>query len=121
MNHIIKVMGSGDFSNSNVQFKVDKLSFLKPRGIGRLTYSVGNKEIQCSLIRLFWTGKGAVAFYGKGQEPADYGIELAPTIWNDISQVDVFDPRIQWYKYDSNRKDMKILIEQLWEDREKEK
>lgn len=108
---------TGDFSKKDVQFKKEKLSFPKPRGIGRLAFSFGNKEIKCGNIGLLWSGKGSVHFYGEGQKQGDYGIELAPTEWTDISQVNVFDPRLKWYRYDENRKRVNIPVDQLWEDK----
>lgn len=60
-----------------------------------------------------WT---LVVYYNKHDQPqGDYGIELAPTKWTDISQVDVFDPRLIWYRYDENRKDLNIPVDKLWE------
>lgn len=107
---------SGDFSKSNVQFKKDKLSFPKPRGIGRLAFSFGNKEIKCGSIKLEWFGKGSVYFYREGQKQGDYGIELAPTKWTDITQVNVFDQRLKWYRYDEKRLRVNIPIDKLWND-----
>lgn len=108
---------SGDFSKSNVQFKSDKLSFPKPRGIGRLAFSFGNKEIKCGPIKLEWFGKGSVYFFREGQKEGDYGIELAPTKWTDITQVNVFDPRLKWYRYDDKRKRVNIPVDKLWDDK----
>ena len=108
---------TGDFSKKNVTLRKDKLAFPKPRGIGRLAFSFGNRNIHCGSLKLQWAGGGSVFFYAEGQEPRDYGIELAPTIWTDISEVDVFDPRIKWYRYDEERKRMNISIDRLWENK----
>lgn len=110
---------SGDFARKNVQFKKEKLSFPKPRGIGRLAFSFGNKNIQCGPINLSWSGKGSVYFHRDGQAEGDYGIELAPTKWTDISQINVFDPRLKWYKYDEKRPRVNIPVDRLWDDKEK--
>ena len=107
---------TGDFTKKNVQFRKEELSFPKPRGIGRLAFSFGNREIKCGPIRLLWSGKGAVHFYKEGQDEGDYGIELAPTKWTDILQVNAFDPRLKWYRYDGKRKRVNIPIDKLWED-----
>jgi len=112
---------TGDFSKKNVHYKKEELSFPKPRGIGRLAFSFGNKEINCGTITLFWSGKGAVHFYKEGQKQGDYGIELAPTMWADISEVNVFDARIKWYRYDEKRQRVNIPIDQLWKDIKNEK
>src|SRR4030067_1946117 len=70
---------TGDFTKKNVQFKKEKLSHTKPRGIGRLAFSFCNHEIKCGTIKLEWFGEGGVFFYKEGQKEGDYGIELAPT------------------------------------------
>lgn len=108
--------GSGDFSKE-VLVKNAELSSPKPRGIGRLSFSFGNKDICCGPIRLHWAGYGRVSFYGSDEEVRDHGIELAPTKWTDISQVNVFDSRLKWYRYDDNRmKGISIPLESLWTD-----
>ncbi len=112
---------TGDFTNKNVQFIKGELASPKPRGIGRFAFSLGKKEIQCGPIKLYWSGKGSVYFYRLNQDEGDYGIELAPTIWTDISQVNVFDPRIKWYRYDEKRQRVNIPIDQLWESGEIDK
>jgi hypothetical protein len=104
---------TGDFTKKNVKFKKEKLSYLKPRGIGRLAFTFGNQEIKCGTIELSAISN-SVSFYGEGQKEGDYGIELAPTKWTDISEVNVFDPRIKWYRYDENRERVNIPVEQLW-------
>jgi len=98
---------TGDFTKKNVQFKKEKLSHTKPRGIGRLAFSFGNYEIKCGTIKLEWFGEGGVSFYKDG-------IELAPTQWTDISQVNVFDPILRWYRYDNRRKSTNIPIDKLF-------
>jgi len=108
---------TGDFTNKNVKFKQGKLSCPRPRGIGRLSFSFGSKDIQCGPIKLFWSGKGWVYFFNSNQEQGDYGIELAPTKWMHISQVNVFDERLKWYRYDENRQRVKFPVDQLWDDK----
>ena len=106
---------SGNLSNKNVQFERGKLSFPKPRGVGRFAFSFGNRDIQCGPIKLAWYGEEWIYFFSTNQDQGDYGIELAPTIWSNISQVNVFDSRIKWYRYNSKREDITIPIDKLWE------
>lgn len=105
--------GTGDFSGKSVKFE-DKEASSKLFGIGRFSFNLGNEEIRCGAFRLWWWGKGMVYFFEKGQEFADYGIELAPTKWTDIKEVNVFDPRLKWFKYDKNRSRTDIPINSLW-------
>lgn len=104
---------SGNFKKSNVKKTIIKLAYPKPRGIGRLAFSFGNKEIKCGSIKLVWSGYGAVHFYAQGKQQGDYGIELAPTNWNDISQVNVFLSEIEWYKFDKERPRKNIPLSKL--------
>jgi hypothetical protein len=111
--------GSGDFSKNNVQFKKDTLTHPKPKWsiFGHLIFN-GNREIVCGPIKLFWSGRGAVYHFRLQQPQGDHGIELAPTPWSNVSEVNVFDPRITWYRYDEKRKRVNIPIDQLWKNKE---
>jgi len=104
-----------NFDKKNVQVKKGNLSFTKPRGIGRFAFSFGNRHIECGTIKLHWYGGGAVSFLEEGKNEGDYGIELAPTPWTDIKEVNINDPRIKWYKYDASRKRVNVPIDKLWE------
>ncbi len=107
---------SGNFSKKNVQFRKDELDRPKPIwSIFGHPIFTGNRNIRCGPIRLWWAGIGSVYFYSLGQEEGDYGIELAPTPWTSISEVNVFDSRVKWYRFDEKRKDIIIPIDQLWE------
>ena len=109
---------SGNFSKKNVQVRKEELSSPKPWGIGRFAFSFGNRDVLCGDIKLGWSSKGWISFYGSDQREGDYGIELAPTQWTDVSQVDVFDPRVDWYRYNPKRKRINIPIDKLWGDTE---
>jgi len=112
--------GTGDFSSKNVQFTKDTLVY-RISVLGRLypvPFGRRNLDIKCGPVQLFWSDKGTVYFFGSKQKEGDYGIEIAPTRWTEISQVNVFDPRLKWYRYDGKRKDIYISIDQLWEDGE---
>lgn len=112
---------TGDFAEKNIRVKKEKLSFTKPRGIGRLAFVFGNNKIGCGTIRLSWYGGGYVPFLEEGQHEGPYGIgpapdsiELAPTPWTDIKEININDPRIKWYKYDVSRKRVNVPIDKLW-------
>lgn len=109
---------SGNFSKKNVKFGKEELYFPKARwSIFGHPVAFGTKdEIRCGFAKLWWSGRGSVYFFERGQPQGDYGIELAPTKWTHISQVNVFDSRLKWLKYDENRKRVNIPIDNLWED-----
>jgi hypothetical protein len=105
--------GTGDFLNKNAKFTLDKASSTL-YGIGRFSFNFGNEEIRCGVFKLWWWEKGMVYFFGRGEKFGDYGIELAPTKWTDIREVNVFDSRLKWYKYDKNRPRSDIPVDELW-------
>jgi hypothetical protein len=65
---------------------------------------------------LVWEFKRRVCFFPPDKGKGEFGFELAPTPWTEMSQVNVFDLRLKWYKYDENRKRIFIPIDRLWED-----
>jgi len=109
---------TGDFTNKNAKFTKEELHFPKPSFslFGHPFAFDIRDDIRCGPIRLWWSGGGSVYFFKSAQRQGDYGIELAPTKWTDISQVNVSDPRLKWYRYDEKRKRMNIPVDQLWED-----
>jgi hypothetical protein len=120
--------GSGDFSKGNVQFNKALLSERKyipyipifPR-LGGYPAGPENTQIKCGPIKLAWSGWGNVYFNERTWKFGDHGIELAPTKWTDITQVNVFDPRVKWYRYDEKRKKTFIPIDEIWKDGENQK
>src|SRR3972149_7669705 len=104
---------TGDFTNKNVKFSKDELHSPKPSfSLFGHPFAFGTKEeIKCGTIRLWWSGRGTVYFFKRDQREGDYGIELAPTPWTDISQVNGFYPRLKWYRYDEQRKRVNIPVD----------
>ncbi len=95
--------GTGDFSKGNVEVKEDEVRHARHFAIGRLVLGFGGDrgELQCGPIRLACGPNGGVHFFMLGMSTSperikEYGIELAPTPWKDISEVDLRDPRITW-------------------------
>jgi hypothetical protein len=110
--------GTGDFTKSNVQHWKGKLRWTIGISVGgghRLRL-FARPDVECGPIKLFWSYKTWVSFSGSEQGQGDFGIELAPTKWTDFSEINVFDRRLKWYRYDENREDKIIEIDQLWPD-----
>jgi hypothetical protein len=109
--------GSADFSRNNVVKQEHVSSWLPLKGPFRpFIYQPGDAHVICGSFKLVWVYKTGVSFIPTGKGLGDYGIALAPTPWTDISEVNVRDPRIKWYRYDEQRKRINIPIDKLWED-----
>ena len=102
--------GSGDFTQSGVLSGHEQLARKPLKGIGRFAFQTGQIYVKCGPFKLRWMFPTRVAFYSTGVTPGDYGIELAPTKWAEIKEVDVLDPRLKWYRYDANRKSVEIPL-----------
>ncbi len=111
--------GTGNFLENNVEVIKGRASFLPPRGIFYpLIWQPGKPDVKCGFVSLAWSpwcNVCHVAFFKRGKPAGDYGIELAPTPWGDIKEVNVFDQRLKWYKYDVSRKRRNISISKLLE------
>lgn len=111
--------GTLHFADENIQKKEGTASLLPLRGPFRpFIYQPGNGCVECGQFELLWFYKTTVSFIplGKSSNMQDYGVELAPTPWTDIKQVNLKDPRIKWYRYDETRKRVFIPIDKLWEE-----
>lgn len=106
---------SSDKTDKSWQIKKARLSLPKGRGIGTLTFSFADRDIECGKISVSWAGQGAVCFNEACRNHGDDGFEFAPTPWSDIKEVDFFDPRIKWFRFDDSRKRVNIPIDKLWE------
>jgi hypothetical protein len=105
--------GSGDFAKPHVKSGHSKLSQKSLVGIGRLSFQTGTIRVRCGPFKLMWDYPNSVAF-DEGTRLADSGIELAPTKWREIAEVNPHDPRLQWYRYDEKRPMTYIPVDQLW-------
>jgi hypothetical protein len=118
---------TGSFYNRNVKYVKEEVYYTKQSlSIFGHPIRIGaKKDICCGPIELWWSGLKcvtAVYFNRHDQKQGDfYGIELAPTLWTDIKEVNLNDPRIKWYRYDENRKRVNIPIDQLWENTQENK
>ena len=110
--------GTGDFSTKNVQFTkdtlVDRTSYF-----GRLwplPFGHRNWYIKFGAVKLLWSTGSYGDWVYFSESSSRGGVELAPTKWTDISEVNVFDSSLRWYMYDERRKDLSIPIDELWKD-----
>jgi hypothetical protein len=96
--------GSGDFSKGNVKTGTNILHLHKVSTFLGYPYFKNPKtRIRCGGIELKWMVISTILL-----EEA----ELAPTPWRSINEVDINDPRIEWYR--KGAKNKRLPIDQLW-------
>jgi hypothetical protein len=97
--------GSGDFNKSNVKFGNGELFYPRERGWFVIPFTSEAKDtFECGRMKIKW-------FYASGVSFDD--LELAPTPWTSITDVNVHDTRLQWFRKDAKRKKIKVPIDQF--------
>jgi hypothetical protein len=83
-------------------------------GLGRLGFQKGRIGLRCGDAKLEWTYPNNVSLGSYTQPAAKRAqVEMAPTAWSEVSQVDLNDKKLHWYRYDESRKDKLIPMEEL--------
>ncbi|OGL45191.1 MAG: hypothetical protein A2149_00195 [Candidatus Schekmanbacteria bacterium RBG_16_38_11] len=101
---------NGFFSQQHSLFGKSKLkNFFIPIWGGGI--QLGNMYIKCGEIIMGWSSKSWVSL--SNYEGRDSGIEVSPTGWSSLEDVNVFNKKLKWYKFDSSRKEKIIPIENL--------
>jgi hypothetical protein len=104
--------GSGDITKDNVKRGKGRVSSGPLKGIGRLASQSGDPYVKCGPFVSYWLPPTSVSFSSSiSCSRARY--ELAPTKWDEMSQVDIRDPRLKWFRCDENRKSFRITSEEL--------
>jgi len=66
--------------------------------------------------KLEWTYPNNVSLGSYTQPTAKRAqVEIAPTAWSEVSQINLNDKKLHWYHYDESRNDTLIPIEELAE------
>ncbi|MFB3896088.1 MAG: hypothetical protein ACE14V_07285 [bacterium] len=125
--------GTGDFNKKNVAIVKGKTSNKMRISLILLhPCQTGNPFVQCGPLELFcdvdFDGSYRLCFERKFYDQdstadiwnnqTDYDLEFAPTKWNNILEVKVFDPRLEWFRYDDYRKTTTVPVDKLWIDNE---
>jgi len=79
--------------------------------LGRIGFQRGTIDIECGSFTPGWYYPTIVAFEeGAG---VDCELELASTQWTELSQIDLGDPKLIWYRYNESQQDIFILLNEL--------
>ena len=112
--------GTGVFAKGDVQVTKGELSNIYFPVIGRFALKFGDDWIKCGPMKVSWNQGGVINFSADNNyEAIMNSVELTPTPWSDISMVNVYDPRIRWYKYGAVHKDIQIPVDELWKESKK--
>jgi hypothetical protein len=115
--------GSGDLLKSNVIVKRDVLKWPRLIGIGWFSFAFGaNYDISCGDFDLAWFGGGTVYFDSWKEKQKSLSkeripiVELAPTPWENLEEVDVYHNNLKWYRFNDKRKRKRLPVNKLMYD-----
>jgi hypothetical protein len=83
-------------------------------GLGRVGFQKGRINLHCGSAKFEWTYPNNVSL-GSYTQPTTKRVlvEIAPTAWTEVSEIDLSNEKLRWYRYDEGRKDTLIPIEEL--------
>ena len=95
--------GTGSFLTIGVERNGGDLIVKPMGGIGRLSYKRGKFKLSVGIWAFEYHSPGCVHLYPYGNQEGDYGFEFAPTVFQDVEKIDVFDKRLKWFRFDLDR------------------
>jgi hypothetical protein len=105
--------GSFDFAKNNVKHTYGKLHDGPSYGIGRLAFKLGlSYRIQCGSFSLFWMYPARLEFIGY-DGLWDKEVELAPTKWQSIQEVNFNYSKLLWSRYSDDREKRYIPLDEI--------
>ena len=94
--------GSGSFHSSNVRRQTGSNELRPLKGIGRISFQTGNDRVRVGDWSFRSSSPGTVSMWPYRGSQKDYGYEFAPTSARDVGEIDSFDKRLHWYRFDPN-------------------
>jgi len=94
--------GSGSFMNGDIVHQTGDLNLKPVKGIGRLAFQTGQDRARIGKWSFRFDTPSLMAMWPYRGDQHDYGYEFAPTSACDISEVDVHDKRLRWFRFDPN-------------------
>jgi len=106
--------GTGDLTNPNVQSGTGT-SFLRGMaGMGHDAAQFSSPYVDCGQFRLPWVYPNQVYFTHTNWTGPRDPVELAPTGWQRLSEIDPASANLRWYGYDLQRHERRgIPIDEL--------
>ena len=83
-------------------------------GVGRFGFATGDSYVDCAKFRMGWPGSTGVGFEPDQSKFQEHGYELALTKWSDAAEIDPNAAYLKWFRFENNRKLIKIPIEKFW-------
>ena len=107
--------GSGDFTRPGIQSGHRQLSRKPAIGLFHpFVWGRGDPFVRCGPFVLIWYYPTHVGFHMTNKKEDGVENELAPTKWEEISEVNVHDARLSWYRFDAKRKEVDVPMNRLW-------
>ena len=102
--------GTGNFTKPSLKAGHGKITVY----LGRILWAFSAHHVLCGPFRLLWDYPTHLGFAWTTTREADVGNEIAPTKWTDISEVNIHDPRLKWYRRVDAKREIRIPIDKLW-------
>ncbi len=81
--------------------------------IGRIAFQFGNTRIKCGPLKLNWVMYNSICFYYNEETKENHVVQLAPTNKENISDINLNDSTLKWYRGSSRRREFKIFLNDM--------
>jgi len=92
--------GSGSLTTANALKQTGQLDLKPLKGIGRLAFQTGQNKGRVGKWSFAFATPTAIHMWPFRGDLHDYGYEFAPTSACDLSEIDVHDNRLRWFRFD---------------------
>ena len=94
--------GSANFQRPNVTKLRGEIELKPLKGVGRFSFQTGKNKIRVGSWSFGAAAPNLMNMWPFRGDSKDYGFEFAPTSARDISELNLSDPRLRWFKFDSS-------------------
>ena len=106
--------GTSDLTKPNVQSGRGKAYFRGIAGMGHYAAQFASPYVDCGQFRLPWVYPNQVNFTHTNWTGPRDPVELAPTGWQQLSEIDLASAKLRWYGFDLQRHERRgIPIDEL--------
>ncbi len=104
--------GSGSFRSPGIRKRIGDINVKSLKGIGRLAFQLGNDKVKIGSWTFASGCPGSLDMWPYRGEQKDYGYEFAPTSAQSVDEIDAFDPRLKWFRFDPNSR-VRLSVSEL--------
>ena len=99
--------GSTSFRSQSVHKQTGSIDLKPLKGIGRAAFQFGKDKVRVGDWAFRSDSPGSIDMWPYRGAQKDYGYEFAPTSARDVTEIDLSDKRLRWFRFE---KDSRVTL-----------